>query len=295
MSKVSDDANNQWVLKNYCVSFIDLLGQRNALKGQGLLPICETDESRAEFIKKAKISIGPIIALQQQAEDMIAPLINPNLDSELRSKLSTDQKIVWDSMMSTKVYTQRWSDGIVSYHSLDDDKVLCQMNNVFSLFGLAGSLCLLGLAGKQPLRGAIEIAWGVELHAGELYGPAIARAYELESYIAKYPRIIIGPNASTLVKTYAASSATDVYSQNNRALAEICSEMLLEDSDGNYQLHYLGAAFQQSISKEKHAVLYDQAKTFIKSQIDTHTAQKNDHLLSRYNSLLHYFDSYPPL
>jgi len=60
---------DQWNAYNYCISFIDLLGQHDALKGQGLLPIFESEEDHKRFISTLKDSIGAILRLQARAED----------------------------------------------------------------------------------------------------------------------------------------------------------------------------------------------------------------------------------
>lgn len=237
---------------NYCVTFIDLLGQRAALRGQGLLPPFQTEEERSSLNETLRKSVGAIIKLQKQAEEMLEPLLRPRHDSHYRAALAPELHGLWDEMKATRLKTQRWSDGLVSFAFLGDKDIKCRMNGVFSLFGLAGTLCLMGLATKNPIRGAIEVAWGVELHPGELYGAAVARSYELESEVAQYPRIVVGQEAIKLLEAHAANSAQDVYSQNDRALAKVCLSMLLQDLDGNFFIHYLGDEFQKSISQAQH-------------------------------------------
>ena len=64
-------APDQWTAYNYCVSFIDLLGQRDALQDQGLLPIFPSDEDHQRFISTLKDSIGAILRLQARADEML--------------------------------------------------------------------------------------------------------------------------------------------------------------------------------------------------------------------------------
>ena len=137
------------------------------------------------------------------------------------------------------------------------------MNGVFGVFGLTGTLCLLGLATRRPIRGAIDIAWGVEIHQGELYGPAIARAYELESEIAQYPRIVVGPEMVHFLQAQAAYSGEDIFLQTNQGLAAVCLKMLIQDVDGHWILNYLGKEFQNSITKEAHGDLRKKAREFV--------------------------------
>lgn len=294
MTTVPENSEEPLLAGNYCVSFIDLLGQRTALKGQGLLPPFESEIERNKLNAALRKSVGAIIKLQSQAEDMLREIINPRPDSPFRAALPPEQHAIWDEMNVTRVKTQRWSDGLVSFLCLGDTDVKCRMNGVFGLFGLAGTLCLLGLATRQPVRGAIEVAWGVELNPGELYGAAVARAYELESEVAQYPRIVVGAEAVKLLKVHSANPGQDVYSRNDRALAELCLGMLAQDVDGNWLVHYLGEGFQNAVSHNHHAELYSRAKKFVYEQLNEHHANSNTKLALRYSHLLHYFDEHPP-
>jgi hypothetical protein len=209
MSQEQSPAGANHVAQNYCLAFIDLLGQREAVRDQELLPILKTDEEEQAFRAVIRNSIGAIIRLQHDAEIMVKAAINPRTDSPLRAKLSESEKTAWDEMSATRLTTQRWSDGLVSFVSLGDHEIRCVMNGVFAIFCLAGSLCLMGLANKRPIRGAIDVAWGVEILPGELYGPAVARAYELETTVAQYPRIVVGPRTVRFLENHKANTASD--------------------------------------------------------------------------------------
>lgn len=293
MTSTTDNSEEPLQAGNYCVSFIDLLGQRKALEGQGLLPLVTTDAEHSQLIDTLRKSVGAIIKLQSQAEEMLAPLLSPRQNSPFRAALPPEQHAIWDQMHFSRIKTQRWSDGLVSFLCLGDKDVKCRMNGVFALFGLAGTLCFLGLATRNPIRGAIDVAWGVELHPGELYGAAVARAYELESEVAQYPRIVVGAEAVKLLQIHQANTGQDLYSQNDRALAKLCLDMLIQDVDGNWVVHYLGEEFQTAISHAQHAEIYYAAKKFVFEQVMEHNTSKNTKLSLRYSHLLHYFDAHP--
>lgn len=282
------------VAYNYCVSFVDLLGQRDALKGQGLLIPPQTEDERKAFHSILKNSIGAITKLQERAEAMLKPLLNPDPNSPRRASLPPEQRATWDEMMRTHLTTQRWSDGLVSFACLGDANVKCKVNGVSAIFCLAGALCLVGLATGHPIRGAIEIAWGVELHAGELYGPVVARAYELESEVAQYPRIVVGPETVRFLQAHAANTAEDVFSQTDREFASLCLDMLVPDADGHWLLHYLGEKFQFAVTHGQHEELYKAARQFVQDQLALHQHHQNSKLAFRYSHLLLYFDAHPP-
>jgi hypothetical protein len=277
---------------NYCVSFIDLLGQRAALRGQGLLPV--TPEEFEPFRNSVKHTIAHIRSLQQQADTMMNSVRSTRTDSPLRASIPPELYAEWDEMMKTKLVKQYWSDGLVSFVCLGDRDVKCQMNGIFGIFGLAGSIALIGLGIERPVRGAIDVAWGVELRPGELYGAAIARAYELESEQAQYPRIVIGERTVGLLRAHIDSTETDNFSKTNRELAKICHAMLLRDLDGHTILHYLGDAFRDYISRTQHLELYQEAYKFVRSQYETHRKSIDSKLAVRYHLLLNYFDAHRP-
>lgn len=294
MSIASDNQDSEMLVGNYCVSFIDLLGQRAALHGQGLLPLFRSEDERKKLNAILRESIGAITKLQSQAEGILHNIHNPNPASSLRASLPPEQHSIWDEMQATRVKTQRWSDGLMSFVCLGDKEMKCRMNGVFSLFALAGVLCFLGLATRHPVRGAIEVAWGAELHPGELYGAAVTRAYELESQIAQYPRIVVGSETVKLLEAHRANPEQDPFSQSDKALAELCLSMLVQDVDGYWLLHYLGEFFQDVVGHSYHAKLYATARKFVYEQLTEHQSSLNTKLAFRYSHLMQYFDSHPP-
>ena len=274
---------------NYCISFIDLLGQRETLRDQGLLPLFNSDEDHKQFITTLKNSIGAIIKLQARAEDMLQQEEKRRPESPFRASLSLEQQAIWDEMLRTRVTTQRWSDGLVSFVCLGDAGIKCPLNGVFNIFATAGSLCFMGLASRNPIRGAIDVAWGVELKPGELYGAAVARAYEIESIHAQYPRIVVGPRAIAFLEAHKNNKESDVYSTDNRGLAELCLSMLAQDVDGLWILHYLGEEFRRAVTYSHHDEFYAKAWDYIEEQLQLHQKSGNSKLAFRYSHLLDYF------
>lgn len=285
---------DQMNARNYCISFIDLLGQRDALQGQGLLPIFKSEQEHQRFNSTLKDSIGAILRLQARAEDMLSAGQQERPESPLRASLSPEQQAVWDEMLRARVTTQRWSDGLVSFVCLGDQDIKCPLNGIFHIFGTAGSLCFMGLASQYPIRGALDVAWGVEIRPGELYGAAVARAYELESIYAQYPRIVVGPRVIAFLEAHKTNTEQDVYSATNRALAELCLGMLAQDVDGLWILHYLGDRFRQAVTHRHHDELYSKARKYVEEQLQMHQRSGNSKLAFRYSHLLLYFDAHRP-
>ena len=90
------------------------------------------------------------------------------------------------------------------------------------------------------------------------------------------------------------SQNSDVYAGFNRTLARLCREMLLQDADGRWILHYLGGAFRDAVTKGQHEQLFNQAKDFASEQFGSHHAEQNTKLAFRYLYLLQYLNAHEP-
>ena len=133
----------EMIVSNYCACFIDLLGQRNALSGQNLLPVTSNEEQQAMFYDAVLNSVGAISRLQQQAESF---RFGASGEPEYVQHLQPEDREIYEKMTLAKSKQQRWSDGLVLYQSLDFTKFPCPMGSIADLFMQAGSLCLIGLA-----------------------------------------------------------------------------------------------------------------------------------------------------
>jgi hypothetical protein len=281
---------------NYCTCFIDILGQRNALRDQGTLPIITTEEQRLQFIQEVLTkTIRPITRLQEQADQFKDAFLKP-IDSPIRQTLSSELREEWDKIQGHELHFQYWSDGLVAFTCLGNKEAPIQINGAFALLSMAGSLCFMNLSSqfRNPLRGGIEIAWGTELRPGELYGPAIARSYELESEVAQYPRIAVGAKMIEFLKTIAALELKDNFSRYSSTLAQKCLQMLVRDIDGQWMIHYLGEAFQEAISRQNHIDMYNDALQFISEEYVRFRTNGDSKLAMRYFQLCSYFRNYPP-
>jgi hypothetical protein len=281
----------EWVAYNYCIAFLDLLGQREEYKNEGLIPFFTSEKEMEAFNRKIKNTIGPIFSLQRDAETMMKGALTPSPGH--KKAIPIEHHEIYEKMLQTKIKHQRWSDGLVFFASLGDQNIKCPVVALFDLLGLAGTMCFLGLSKKQPIRGAIDIAWGLELRDGELYGAVVAKAYEIESYVAKYPRIIVSQRTIGFLEAHRQNINNDIYSQCNRQFTEMCLNMIVEDSDGYFIVHYLGDSFREYISKILHNDIYNEAINFVQGEHEKFRRMKNTKLAFRYSYLLSYFLSHP--
>lgn len=277
---------------NYCACFIDLLGQKELLKGQSILPDKSHIEEYKAFVHSANKSIGAIEKLQKHAAFFME---GADKSVSMRDQIPKKELAAYDEMKAPKPKQQRWSDGLVLYHSLATDKLKCPMNAVVQIFMMSGMLCLLGLVQKTPIRGAIEISWGVELHNNELYGAVVANSYTLESEVAQYPRIVVGKYTIEYLNAHIqqALNPNDKIAIYNKSLAILCLGMTAVDKDGCHILDYLGSSFKKSVlinDADDRPSFYEQANQFVCSQYEYFTQNKDIKLSKRYALLKSYFE-----
>jgi len=277
---------------NYCVSFIDLLGQRLEYKNEDLVPEFKFPEEKEQFISKLRNTVGRIYVLQRASQSFLNAAVG--YKSPLREELPSNLKPIYDELKKVRLKEQRWSDGLVYFISLMKSDVKCPINGLYFQLVATGSLCFIGLAGRSPLRGSIDIAWATELQEGELYGTAVVKAYELESHIAQYPRIVVGQRVVEFIIYNMNNTEPDIYGDFNRALGKACYEMLGQDVDGYYIVHYLGNVFRKYVTINQHKELYDESVKFIREQCQKWKDERNTKLSFRYNHLLSYFLTHPP-
>lgn len=281
---------------NYCTCFIDILGQRHALSDQGLLPMITTEQERLKFIQEILTkTIRPITRLQNLASQLVAEARSPT-ESPIRRNLPLELREEWDKIQGHELQLQYWSDGLVAFTRLGNMEIPNQINGVFTLLHMAGSLCFMNLSNtfRNPLRGGIEIAWGTELSPGMLYGPAIARAYELESEVAQYPRIVVGKRMIEFLKAIAELEPMDNYSRYSSSVAKKCLQMLGRDIDGQWIIHYLGEAFLENVPHETYNDMYNEALQFVSKEYERFRSEGDTKLSIRYFHLLSYFQSHSP-
>jgi len=140
-----------------------------------------------------------------------------------------------DVLNAVKFRPTGFSDCIFIEKALRGDDA----GGIFSLSNLivvSGLLYLTSLANRSPIRGGIDIGYGVSVD-NVLYSSATVKAYELEQ-CAKYPRILLGERYL---------SSIDALGHFAPALAERMKPIVFKDPvDGRIGLDVLGAAYKKA-------------------------------------------------
>lgn len=273
-------ANTEVQLHNYCAMFIDLLGQKNAMRGQTILSEFDSlPEEEKNRLQQAIIQ--PLLDLRQSCEFFFKRQeIHIDMGNEKANALL-------DEMVNRTPSIVRWSDGMFLHFSLAE-QIGFNSVLILRLLQVGGYLCLSGLAKGQPLRGAIEISWGVDLGSGDLVGPAVGNAYSLENK-ANFPRILVGEHVVNFLKNQIDTAGSDITAQYEKSFAELALDLVDLDSDGNYFIDYASNSLGSS-NPQIHKDLLSGAKHFSELSYQRFKNEGDEKLEGKYLSVLKYLD-----
>ncbi len=272
----------------YAVAFLDLLGHGAILKALDALPEKDDPASIDSFQAQIKLAFGTINSMQQSVARFFegykqGPPSSIDLPgiTELR-----------DQTQLPPVKFQRFSDGLVLFVALARSDNTSAQNGVCALLGACATNMLVSLAAGRPIRGGIDVGLGMEMNENEIYGAAVAKAYELEHAVAQMPRIVIGNSMMNFLNTSADIVPKTNRDRVNQGIAKVSLSILCEDVDGRPILDYLGEPFRRHVAVQEatvHAVT--KAYEFVVAQTELWAREKNTKLALRYTLLRDYFDA----
>jgi len=271
---------------NYVAAFVDILGQRKHLASFRLLPDISKPEQEKEFMPVLKKTLGVVRDLHDSLRDVFSNYSRPAMVPNAPPEWSQTH----DNLVKTDIRFQNFSDNSLVFLSLANNDVRCPINGVFGLLMACGMMCLKNLAGRHPIRGGIDLGWGIELDQNELYGSVVSTAYELESQIAQYQRIAVGDGLVSYLQSMSALDVKNVYDTFNQTLARKCLNLLNPDSDGVVFVDYLGEAFKNDVSGAIDATMVKAGIRFILDQLDQFKSQNDTKHVMRYLMLLDYLN-----
>lgn len=268
---------------DYAVAFIDLLGQRAAMPERHLPP------DKNEAVAIVKKSVGRIISTQKLFEEFYYSYASTET---FYSKLPLSIQRAVPDMAPAQLKWQYFSDGLVVYVPLGSGAVASPVSSLFGLLLASGLLCLLGLAAGSPIRAGIDAAWAVEYRPNELYGSALAHAYELESEVAQWPRVVVGDGLVGYLQHYATDGNNSPSLKFRREIGALCLKLLAVDGDGNHIVDYLGSVYSSVTEGTFDKPTIDRARTYVEEQILHWRNENNAKLVGRYEIVRSYLSRY---
>jgi len=279
---------DNFLFQHYLVIFVDQLGQRENLRKITGLPTNETEKQ--QFIEITKKSIGRIIHIRDafknyfEADDSYMPnltLVRP----ELRDAFLASQK-----MPALNFYGI--SDAmVIAVPLMSDDENCAAVNGICHAFVATCGIGLLSLSVRVPMRAGLDVGVATQIDGKEIYGPALERAYYLESNSAEYPRFLVGKELINYLMWVENQECNTPIGEVAKETSKYCRGMIIQDTDGKYMLDFLGEKFRNATENTIEPNLVASAFDFVIEQYNKYLKDENDKLSARYYRLLRYFQS----
>ena len=279
---------------HFMIGVFDVLGQSRKLREQTGVPLSNDQAEVQRLIANLKETAGVVIAFRQMFRKFFEAAAQPTGRAD---SLPEPQRSEMVAATASNVLCWGVSDAIFVAVPLARTRHLAaRVGDVFGSLLAAGSMWLAGLSTNHPIRGGMEIGTGIDIEQGEIYGQALEAAYRLESKVAWYPRIVVGPECVEFLEAVKRSArVSDDGSRMAAGVADLCLSMLWKDTDGHIIVDGLG----QTMLKQSRAVpdLRDQvsrAHTNVCALGREFRDAGNAKLAWRYEALRAYFNARVP-
>ena len=214
-------------------------------------------------------------------------------------QMQTEQHDEFREAMELNIVSWGMSDTYIVAVPVDRSSTpghMAAMANVRRLFEVAAVTWLAALADNNPIRGGVEIGAAIGMSESEVYGQALAKAYRLESRIAGWPRIVVGEKLVAMLRELRERRQDpDVHTQGAAEFATRCCSLLRHDPDGKAAIDVLGRERASASPAEFRRVVFPGAHANVRNQLRSHQAAEDTKLVSRYTTLLAYFDEHATL
>lgn len=278
---------NKVLYGKYVVILMDLLGQKEMYKTLESFQHPMGDQE-PEFTEKLTQFIRMIEYFKR------------DVDSFLDAVNKYEPQIKWPNHVQkfvTKTTTdickiQRFSDGIMVFVPLGNTNDSFPISSVYTALLCATSTMLNSLAKGNPIRAGIGIGGGAEIDEGELFGPAIGYAHEMESKRAIYPRIVIHEKLMEYFESHdhlKNANENDIESNFIYQMSQLCKSIIKLDNDGEYILDYLNDTVWSLIPQAGQVKLLKHAFNFIQTEKQRFEKENNQKLIDKYAYLHEYF------
>lgn len=287
------DKKPKLVMQHFLVGFLDMVGQKNRLAEMAARPL--EDVQSDEMLALLRGTFGALRTFRNGFQQFCEASEEIQIDL---TKLPADQQEEFRKLAARKVHLQPLSDAVVVYVPLADGETL-PINGVYTALGACAQAVLIALAAGHPCRGGIDVGWAAEINEGEMYGPGLYSAYQLESKVAQQPRVAVGTKLFEYIAAIQQIPGDDIRARITRIVAGLCGGLVGWDVDGQPILDYLGEGHRSVLTPEVRQSLATEvlprAYTFVRDQERGFREAGDGKLGPRYKMLLDYFESRLPL
>jgi hypothetical protein len=272
------------VVGTYMVAFLDVLGQSDDIRGlpgqprnrdeeeqlhDGMLRICDTvDTLRQVFCAGIEV----FAALPQQ---------------EFR-RLSLKQQAAIRPHLTNRLKVHSFADTSIVYMPIGNENPIPSVG-VWSSLRVCCEAMITMLSLEHPIRGSVTVGRCCEMYDSEVYGKAALEAYDLERYVARYPRIVIGL-LSFLAELAERTHAEPEIQALSQTLARDSLALIARDCDGESILDYLGKMYLRDIRTRPDEEVRSAYEFLLRKRVELRQA-KDEKLYCRYGRAIEYYES----
>ncbi len=271
----------------YLVAYIDILGQSKTILENSTYPPNQRELTQINKILKENAEY--ILYLRNKFREHFKHFRKLK---DVFDGLSVEQKKREQRMNTFNAELRGVSDSIIITVPLKNNTEHCiPINNILAT--LQG-ICLiynLALFNHKPIRGGVDVGSGIRIPPNEVYGSALAGAYELESDKADYPRIVVGNNLWKYVRYVETATPTTKYGKRANALAKNCIDFLANDYDNSRILDVIGKAVKLSKIGVNQDIVEKNYYFIIETQ-RLYRQKSDTSLYQRYKKLQNYFEKH---
>lgn len=277
--------NDDLLFQYYLIVFVDLVGQKEALRKITKIPTGDIEEPH--FIEIAKKSVGQVLHFREFFENCFKESYVPNANlvvPDLQEEFISAQK--------SAVFFNGFSDSvIIAVPLMGNDENCTAINGVYDALI---ATCLIGLTYLSegiPFRAGLDVGVGTRINEKEVYGAALERAYYLENCLAEYPRYVVGNELAEYLLSVENQQPNTRLGLVAKNLAGLCRRMIIKDTDGRLMLDFLGPHIHESYKNIIDKSIIIKANKFVVSEYEKYLDQNNNKLSSRYYRLMSYLNS----
>lgn len=282
-----DRHGDKLLFQHYLVVFIDILGQRGSLREIKDLPTDFTE--REKFIKKIQETIGKVNVVRGAFRDFFNAARAHTPETKI---VPTEYREEFIASQKSEEYFYGFSDSIIIAVPLrSDDENCTAVNGLYSAFVATSGISLIALSAQITMRGGLDVGVATQIEGREIYGPALERAYFLESNLAEYPRFVIGKELFNYLHWVENQPCKTRLGEVAKTIAKLCREMIVLDTDGRPMLDFMGERAREASDNLVKAEEVKSARDFVASQYKRHFDEENHKLSSRYFRLLKYINA----
>ncbi len=182
------------------------------------------------------------------------------------------------------------SDSVVITVPLGGNDEHCKaMYGVELTILLICGLALLEFSKGLIFRGGLDVGIATIIGAHDVYGPALSRAYQLETEVAEYPRFMVGNGLLEFIQEVENHVPKTPYGEVARWYAGSCKRMIVQDTDGRQMLDFLGAEARTRLGESLSVGLFSRGHDFVREEHEKFLASGQEKFASRYFRLLQYY------